>query len=183
MTLLAESLVLDSPGILPDASLQLPMSLADVLRFLHVVSAFWYVTGLIGRDVVLGGARRSEDLERVRTLLDASGPFDRAMVVPGSIGVDPRNHHVVGGEDSPLGAGTRWLPVSLIVFATTLPLVPIVFLPRGRVFEAALASAIEGGRVTPELTAAFRDPLVMAARWYELAVVAFVLLLMVTKPF
>ena len=63
------------------------MSLADVLRFLHVVAAFWYVTGLIGRDGVLGGARRSDDLDRVRTLLDASGPFDRAMVIPGSIGV------------------------------------------------------------------------------------------------
>jgi hypothetical protein len=69
------------------------------------------------------------------------------------------------------------------VFVTTLPLVPIVFLPRGRVFEAVLATAFEAGRVTPQLTAAFRDSLVTAARWYELAVVAFVLLLMVTKPF
>lgn len=68
------------------------------------------------------------------------------------------------------------------MFAATLPLVPVVFLPRGRVFEAALASAIEAGRLTPELTAAFHDPLVTAARWYELAVLALVLLLMVT-PF
>ncbi len=43
------------------------MSLVDFLRFPHVVSAFWYVTGLIGRDVVLGRARRSDNLERVRT--------------------------------------------------------------------------------------------------------------------
>jgi uncharacterized membrane protein len=176
--------VLGSPDMLLEASLQLLMSLADVLRFLHVVSAFLYVSGLIGRDVVLGGARRSEDLERVRTLLDASGPFDRRMVVPGSIGVVILGILTWWAEKIPLwGQGTRWLPVSLIVFATTLPLVPIVFLPRGRVFEAALASAIEGGRVTPELTAAFREPLVTAARWYEFAVVAFVLLLMVTKPF
>ena len=71
----------------------------------------------------------------------------------------------------------------MIVFATTIPLVPLVFLPRGRTFEAALTSSIEGGQVTPDLTAAFRDPVVAAARWYGFAVVALVVLLMVTKPF
>lgn len=70
------------------------MSGSDVLRLLHVASAFWFVAGLIGRDLVLARARRSEDL-----------------------------------------------------------------------------------------AAAFGDPLAAMARWYELAVVAVVLLLMVTKPF
>jgi hypothetical protein len=69
------------------------------------------------------------------------------------------------------------------VFVTTIALVPLVFLPRGRTFDEALTSAVAAGRVTPELKAAFRDPVVAAARWYELAVVAFVVVLMVTKPF
>ena len=30
------------------------MTLADVLQFLHVVSAFMFVTGIVGRDIVLG---------------------------------------------------------------------------------------------------------------------------------
>jgi len=177
--------VLDSPDMLLEASLQHLMSLADVLRFLHVVSAFLYVTGLIGRDVVLGGARRSDNLQGSVRCLTRRVRSTGAWWSPGSIGV-----MILGilttwwAEKIPLwGQGSRWLPVCLIVFATTLPLAPIVFLPRGRVFEAALASAIEAGRVTPELTTAFRDPLVTAARWHELAVVAFVLLLMVTKPF
>jgi hypothetical protein len=63
------------------------------------------------------------------------------------------------------------------------PLVPLVFLPRGKVFDAALADAEAAGEVTPALTAAFHDPAVAAARWYELGVVAAIIVLMVTKPF
>jgi hypothetical protein len=79
--------------------------------------------------------------------------------------------------------GTRWVTVSLLAFLTMIPLVPLVFLPRGRVFEEAFVGAVEAGRVTPELPTAFRDPVVAAARRYEVAVVVVVLYLMVTKPF
>jgi hypothetical protein len=160
------------------------MSLADFVRFLHVASAFWFVTGLIGRDIVLARARRSTDLVKVRTFLEASDPFERFMVIPGSAAVLVLGVLTWWAEKLPLwSTGTKWLPVSLLVFATSMPLVPLVFLPRAKGFEAALASAVETGGVTPELTAAFRDPIVAGARWYELAVVAVVVLLMVTKPF
>lgn len=160
------------------------MSLADLLQFLHVASAFWFVTGLIGRDVILGRARRSDDLARIRVLLEASGPFERILVIPGSFAVLSLGILTWWAEKLPLwGQGSRWVPVSLIVFASTIPLVPLIFLPRGKAFNAALTSAIEAGRVTPDLTAAFRDPWVAAARWYELTVVAALVLLMVTKPF
>jgi hypothetical protein len=160
------------------------VSLADGLQFLHVASAFWFVTGLVGRDVVLSRARRSDDLAQVRTFLEASAPFERRMVIPGSFAVLVLGVLTWWAQHLPLwGANARWLPVSLIVFVTVIPLVPLVFLPRGKAFDAVLASAIEVGRVTPELSAAFEDRLVAAARWYELVVVAIVALLMVTKPF
>lgn len=73
--------------------------------------------------------------------------------------------------------------MSLVLFATTIPLVPLVFLPRGKVFEGALSSAVAERRMTPELRAALRDPAVAAARVYEKVVVALVIALMVTKPF
>ena len=75
------------------------------------------------------------------------------------------------------------LCLALVVLATMIPLVPLVFLPRGKVFDAALADAEAAGEVTPALTAAFHDPAVAAARWYELGVVAAIIVLMVTKPF
>jgi hypothetical protein len=62
-------------------------------------------------------------------------------------------------------------------------MVPLVFLPRGRVFDRALADARERGAVTPALTSALRDPVVAAARTLELVVVAVILALMVVKPF
>jgi len=79
--------------------------------------------------------------------------------------------------------GSRWVTVSLVLFLTMIPLVPLIFLPRGKVFETTLAGAVDAGRVTPELSAALRDPVVGAAHTYEMLIVAIVLLLMVTKPF
>ena len=160
------------------------MSLTSFLVFLHVVTAFGLVAGLLGRDILLGQARGSDDIDRVDDLVSAAGPFERYLVIPGSFAVLVFGIVAWWAEELPLwGEGSRWVTVSLILFLTFIPLVPLVFLPRGKVFEAALKGAIDAGRVTPELTAAFKDPAVAAARWYELVVVAVVILLMVTKPF
>jgi hypothetical protein len=153
----------------------------DALRLLHVVAAFGFVTGLIGRDILLGQARKSNDVARIRHLVESAGPFERVLVRPGSLAVLVFGILTWWAEDLPLwGVSARWLPTSLIVFASAIPLIPLVFIPRGRVFEAALASA---DSVTPELSAALRDPWVAFARWYELGVLGIVVLLMVTKPF
>jgi uncharacterized membrane protein len=160
------------------------MSLVDVARLLHIASAFWFVAGLVGRDVVLARARDASDIGRVQTLVAAAEPFERLMVVPGSMAVLAFGVFAWWAEHLPLwGSGTRWVTVSLVLFATTIPLVPLVFLKRGKVFGQAFGSAVREGRVTPELSAALRDPAVAAARRYEKAVVALVLVLMVTKPF
>jgi uncharacterized membrane protein len=160
------------------------VSATDLLRFLHVASAFWFVAGLLGRDIVLARARRSDDLRQVRGLLAASAPFERLMVIPGSFAVLALGLLTWWAQELPLwGQGTRWVTVSVLLFLTMVPLVPIVFLPRGRMFEAALARALELDRITPELATAFRDPVVAGARRYELVVVGAVLVLMVTKPF
>ncbi len=161
------------------------MGLSDVVRFLHVLSAFAFVAGLVGRDILLGRARRrTNDINDVQRLVEAAGPFERFLVIPGSFAVLVLGILTWWAEDLPLwGEGALWLPISLILFATAIPLVPLIFIPRGRVFESALSTATEAGRVTPELSAALHDPVVTAARWYELAMIFVVLLLMVTKPF
>ena len=160
------------------------VSLADVMQLLHVIAAFAFVAGLVGRDLILGAARRADDLPKIRTLLHASEPFERHLVRTGSMLVLVFGILAWWAEELPLwGTGTRWVTISLIAFATMIPLVPLVFLPRGKVFDAALADAEAAGEVTPALTAAFHDPAVAAARWYELGVVAAIIVLMVTKPF
>lgn len=81
------------------------------------------------------------------------------------------------------GARENWVLVSLLVYLTIVPLIVFVFLPRGRVFRAALNVAIDAGHVTAELRGALRDPVVHWARVYEGAMVLVLTALMVLQPF
>ncbi len=151
---------------------------------LHVLVAFWFVAGLIGRGLTIQRARSSPDIGLVRVFLTLAGRFEQLMVIPGSIAVLVLGLLAAWSQHlSFTGSGNWWLLTSLIVFLAVVALVPTVFLPRGRVFEAALADAERRAQVTPELSAAFRDRAVIAARWTEIVAVTFVILLMVTKPF
>jgi Predicted integral membrane protein (DUF2269) len=160
------------------------MTLSDLLQFLHVVSAFMFVTGIVGRDIILGRARRAGDVGKVKDLVETAAPFERFFAIPGSFLVLLFGILTWWAQDIPVwDEGTRWVTVSLIVFLTNVPLIPLIFIPRGKVFDAALVSAVPSGRITSELSAALRDPAVAMARWWEVGTIAVVLLLMVTKPF
>lgn len=159
------------------------VSLASLLKFLHVVSSFLFVAGLVGRAITLGRARRSDDLREIDTLLPVATRFER-IVIPGSAIVFILGILTMLAQERPLFAdGGWWLLVSILLYLTIGLLVPMIFLPKGRVFEAALVDARARGTVTPELRAAFVDPLVALARTYEISAVGVILALMVLKPF
>jgi Predicted integral membrane protein (DUF2269) len=150
----------------------------------HVAAAFWFVAGLIGRDVTLAMVRRSDRIEVVTALSELAGRFDRWMVIPGSIAVLILGLLTTWARGlSFTSAGNRWLPLALVIFLSIIPLVPFVFVPKGKVFDAALAEAQAEGSVTPELTASLEDRAVLGARMYERVAVAVVIVLMVVKPF
>jgi hypothetical protein len=73
--------------------------------------------------------------------------------------------------------------VSLVLFVSIIPIIPLIFLPKGRVFAAALDEATAAGTVTDRLRLAFHDRTVFMAHVYELVVVTVVFVLMVAKPF
>lgn len=151
---------------------------------LHVGVAFWLVAGLIGRNLTLGRARSTEDVRVMGELLDVAGRFDRLMVIPGSAAVLPLGLLAAWAQGRPLaGPGNWWLLLSLILYLSLIPPIPLVFLPRGRVFERAFAEAKERGEVTRALRAAFRDSAVAAARVWEIIAIAAIVSLMVVKPF
>ena len=81
------------------------------------------------------------------------------------------------------GTGNGWLLASLLLYIPLFAMVPLVVLPRGRVFDRALAEARRQDAVTPDLARAFRDPVVATARGVELVVVVVILTLMVVKAF
>ena len=70
-----------------------------------------------------------------------------------------------------------------LIYLTIVPVIVFVFLPRGRLYHAALEDAVTVGRITPRLRAALHDPLVRAARVYEIAMVVALAYLMIVKPF
>jgi Predicted integral membrane protein (DUF2269) len=156
----------------------------DVWKLLHVLAGFWFVAGLVGRNVSIAQARREEAIGRVEALMTAAGRFERLMVIPGSAAVLVLGVATMLAQGwSLLGEGNRWLPTSVVLFVATAALVPTVFLPRGRLFETAFEEARRTGTVTPALTEAFADPAVAWARRTEIAIVAVVIALMVLKPF
>jgi hypothetical protein len=117
-------------------------------------------------------------------LLTVAGRFDRFLVIPSSVAVLVAGLLTMWAQGRSLFAPHGWwLGVSLIVFLSSIPLVPLIFVPTGKRFEAAFQDAKARGEVTPELAAAFRDGRVAFARAYELAMVVTVIVLMVTKPF
>jgi uncharacterized membrane protein len=149
---------------------------------LHVATAFWFVAGLAGRDVLMTRARAATDMTSVRSLTEAAGVFDRFFVIPGSMAV-PLAGLITAFAQHLSFAHETWLLVSLILYLSLIPLVPLVFVPRGKIFEAAMEEAEAGGEVTPSLRTAFDDRAVLGARWFERIVVAVIVVLMVTKPF
>jgi uncharacterized membrane protein len=153
-------------------------------RLLHIGAAVILVGGILGRNLAMQRAARSADMPVVTALVALAGRFEALMVRPGSLLVFAAGILLVLVQGRPLvGEGHWWLSVSLLMFLSIIPVIALVFVPRGRHFEAALAEARESGSPTPRLAAAFADPVVAAAHRYELLAIAVVGFLMVVKPF
>lgn len=161
--------------------------MTSLLVVSHAIVGAVFLGALIGRWIVMALAERTTTLLGTRTLTRAAVPFERTVMVS-SLGVFALGIITAIAEGRPFlgplqGGHVDWLFVSLVLYLTVAPLIPVVFVPRGRIFEAALADAIARDQITPQLLAAFRDPVVRAAHVYELAVVTIIFALMVGKPF
>ena len=155
------------------------------MKLLHVLAAFWFIGGFMGRSIAMSYAGRLTDVKMVALLAQMGQIFDKWMVIPGSL--------VVFG----LGLITAWLqhwtlvgssPAYWLLFSTVLylsifPLIPLVFIPRGKIFRAALDDAQTQGQVTTALKAAFQDRAVHLIHVYEYVTTVVIIVLMVTKPF
>lgn len=162
------------------------LELAGLLRLVHALVGVLFLAGLIGRWVTLGQAARATEIAQVRALLAVSRRFER-IVIATSLFVLLLGVLTAIAQDKPFlgplqGARIDWLFASLVIYVSAVPLVPLVFLPRGRVFDAALEDAAAQGAVTERLRAAFRDPVVYIAHVYELGAMVVVLSLMIAKP-
>jgi predicted integral membrane protein DUF2269 len=153
----------------------------------HAILGILFFCGLVGRGIVLALSERAESIAAMRTLAKAAAPFEWLVIRVGSVAL-LLGVGVAIAQGRPFlgplqGGRVDWLFTSTLLLLTVAPLPPLIFLPRGRMFEAALADATERGEVTPELRAAWRDPYTRAAHAWELIVLSVVLILMIAKPF
>ena len=163
------------------------MSPTLLFKLAHVLTAFWFVGGVLGRAIVLRQAARTTNPKQIEQYMRLTDVFEKAMVIPGSLAV------LVFGIFTALagswsmfgflqGARTNWLLVSLLLYLSNIPLIFFVYNPRGKVFGAALEDSLAQNVVTPQLNAALNDRVVTAAHVYSLTIFIIVIL-MVTKPF
>jgi hypothetical protein len=159
-----------------------------IFRLLHILAAFWFIAGLLGRWAAFAQARRAGDIGPASTLLRLSELFEGTMVIPGSMVVLALGLLTAWAQSQPVlgvlgGAQTNWLLVSLVLSLSMIPIVALLLAPRRKRRRAALEVALTQGTITAELRAALDDRIVHAGRAAELGITATTLLLMILKPF
>lgn len=165
------------------------MNIYIIMKLLHVLAAFWMISGVVGRDFTFWQAGRATSVQAVRALLQVSDFFERWAVIPFSVVVLLFGLIITWMQGWPLfgflqGATSNWLLVSSILFVgISAVIAPLRLIARRRQRTRALEEALAQGIITPELTAALHDRVVNRFRMVELILLLVIIILMVTKPF
>jgi Predicted integral membrane protein (DUF2269) len=159
-----------------------------IVRLLHILISFWFIAGLIGRNLTFRQAGQAAEVGSAVALLRASERFELLMVRPGSLAVLVLGFLTAWLQGQPIlgflqGATTNWLLASLALSLIPVLLVVFVLLPHGKLRAAAVAAALAAGSMTPGLRAALADRAVITSRNAELAITAAIVVLMAAKPF
>ena len=157
------------------------------LKLMHVLAAFWFIAGILGRQLVRTLARSRDDVNEFADLSGVAGKFESLMVIPGNLIVIVLGVLVAWLGGWPIfgflqGADANWLLLSNLILLGGIVIVPLVYLPRGKVFDRALQDALAAGEMTPELRAFLDDPLIKWAHRGEYIGMLAIIVLMVLKP-
>lgn len=165
------------------------MNLYMFMKLLHVLAAFWMVSGVVGRDLSFWWAGKATNVQAVHALLRASEFFERYAVIPVSMAVLLFGLIVTWMQKWPLfgflqGSPTNWLLVSAVLFIGGMVFIaPLGLVARRKERTRAVEEALAQGTITPALTAALHDKVVTRFRAVELGITVIIVILMVTKPF
>lgn len=165
------------------------MNLYLIMKLLHVLAAFWFISGIIGRDFAFSQAGKATDVHAVHALLQVSDFFERYAVIPVGSVVLVFGLIITFLQKWPLfgflqGSPTNWLLVSFILFVGgSLAIIPLRLLARHKERTRAIEEALTQGRITLRLVTVLHDKVVIRFRAVELVVLIVIIILMVTKPF
>ena len=159
------------------------------MKLMHVLAAFWMISGVVGRGLAFWQAGRVKDVHAVHALLEVSEFFERYAVIPVSIAVLVFGLIVTWMQKWPLfgflqGSPINWLLVSFVLYIGISALIgPLGLIARRRERTCALEEALAQGTITPQLSAALSDQVVIRFRAVEFLITVVIIILMVTKPF
>jgi uncharacterized membrane protein len=159
------------------------------MKLLHVLAAFWLISGVVGRGLTFWQAGRAKDVRAVHALLQISEFFERYAVIPVSVAVLVFGLIVTWMQKWPLfgflqSSPSNWLLVSFILFVGISAFIgPLGLVARRKERERALKEALAQESITLRLLAALHDKVVIRYRLVEFVVLVIIIILMVTKPF
>ena len=146
------------------------MNLYLLMKLLHVLAAFWMISGVVGRGLTFWQAGRSKDVHAARALLQVSEFFERYAVIPISIAVLVFGLIATWMQKWPLtsgthgssrllgflqGSSTNWLLVSFLLFVGLSALIgPLGLIARRKERERAVQEALAQGEMSLRLMAA-----------------------------
>jgi uncharacterized membrane protein len=163
------------------------MSLLLVVRFLHIASAIWFIGGVVARQIVRAYAKRTDNVQRFAIMSEAAGRSNPRWSSREFCSDRLRRHLRIDDSRAHLGFlqgdSRNWLLVSNILLLIGFFNVPLVFIPKGKLFDIALKDALAKGQITPELRSQMDDRTVRIVHFIELAALGVITILMVFRPF
>jgi len=135
----------------------------DLLLFLHILAALWYVAGLTAVQLSLVRAWQHEDLAVRADSLEEASHYQGMLLVPGAIASASSGLFLWAQLDYNLISTPRLLVLEALYIATLLVCLPLVGIGLRRARLAAL-QARKSGRATPQQELAMSDsvPLIFA---------------------
>jgi uncharacterized membrane protein len=165
------------------------MNLYLFIKLMHVLTAFWLISGVVGRGLSFWQAGKAKDVHAVHALLEVSEFFERYAVIPVSVAVLVFGLIATWMQKWPLfgflqGSPTNWLLVSFLLYVGISAFIaPLGLVKRRKERTRALEEALARGTITPQLSVALNDKVVNRFRVMEMAILIVIIVLMVMKPF
>jgi uncharacterized membrane protein len=161
-------------------------TLASVFLWLHITGVITFGIGLVGSFIMSFFAGREKDVKVVQGLVNLGKKFTRFINIGGAVFI-LAGLSTAWREEVPIlgflqGGEENWLLVSIILFISTFPAI-LLYIPREKVINKELETAVIKGQITPELENAFANRTLRNGQIYEITIYAVIVFLMVVKPF
>lgn len=158
------------------------MNADNILAFLHLLAAFWYVMGLSAVQMALIRAWQTSELNVQLPALEEASHYQGVLLVPGAIAAVATGVFLWAQMDYSL-ISTGWLlVVEGLYIVTLLVCLPLIGMGLRRARLAALKARRAGGPV-PELEQALADNVPLFFGGIATLLVPVITYLSIFKPF